>query len=96
MEEEGLLDCGIPRSEITLFKPVGCPACNKGYKGRVGVYEVVKITPRISRIIMEEGNSLQIAEAAKAEGFYDLRVSGLRKCAWGLTSLEEINRVTKD
>ncbi len=96
MQEEGLLDCGIPREEITLFKPVGCDLCNKGYKGRVGVYEVVRITPRISRIIMEEGNSIQIAEAAKAEGFYDLRISGLRKCAWGLTSLEEINRVTKD
>ncbi len=96
MQEEGLLDCGIPRNEITLFQPVGCDVCNKGYKGRVGIYEVVKITPRLSRIIMEEGNSIQIAEAAKAEGFYDLRTSGLRKAAWGLTSLEEVNRVTKD
>jgi type IV pilus assembly protein PilB len=96
LEEEGLLGCGIPREEITIFHPNGCDACNNGYKGRVGVYEVVKITPRIARIIMEEGNSIQIAEAAKAEGFYDLRSSGLRKCAWGLTSLEEVNRVTKD
>ncbi|HNE26903.1 MAG TPA: type IV-A pilus assembly ATPase PilB, partial [Pseudomonadales bacterium] len=76
--------------------PVGCELCNGGYKGRVGVYEVVRITPKISQIIMEEGNSLQIAQAAKEEGFFDLRRSGLRKCAWGLTSLEEINRVTKD
>jgi type IV pilus assembly protein PilB len=96
LQDEGLLDCGIPREEITLFQPVGCPACNKGYKGRLGVYEVVRITPKLSRIIMEEGNSIQIAEAAKAEGFYDLRTSGLRKCAWGLSSLEEINRITKD
>lgn len=96
LEEEGLFDCGLERSEITVFKPVGCELCNGGYKGRVGVYEVVRITPKISRIIMEEGNSIEIAEAAKEEGFYDLRRSGLRKCAWGLTSLEEINRVTKD
>jgi type IV pilus assembly protein PilB len=96
LEEEGLLDCGIPREEITMFKAVGCDLCNNGYKGRLGIYEVVKITPRIARIIMEEGNSLQIADAAKAEGFYNLRTSGLRKCAWGLSSLEEINRVTKD
>jgi type IV pilus assembly protein PilB len=96
LEEEGLFDCGLERSEVTVFKPVGCELCNNGYKGRVGVYEVVRITPKISRIIMEEGNSIQIAEAAKEEGFFDLRRSGLRKCAWGLTSLEEINRVTKD
>ena len=96
LEEEGLLDCGIPREEITIYKAVGCDLCSNGYKGRVGVYEVVKVTPRIARIIMEEGNSIQIADAAKAEGFYNLRTSGLRKCAWGLSSLEEINRVTKD
>jgi len=96
LEEEGLLDCGVPREEITLFRAVGCELCSNGYKGRLGVYEVVKVTPRIARIIMEEGNSIQIAEAAQAEGFFNLRVSGLRKCAWGLSSLEEINRVTKD
>ncbi|MBK8676743.1 MAG: type IV-A pilus assembly ATPase PilB [Cellvibrionales bacterium] len=96
LEEEGLFDCGLERSEVTVFKPVGCELCNGGYKGRLGVYEVVRITPKISQIIMEEGNSLQIAQAAKEEGFFDLRRSGLRKCAWGLTSLEEINRVTKD
>jgi type IV pilus assembly protein PilB len=80
----------------TIMKPVGCPKCQNGYKGRVGIYEVVKITPRISRIIMEEGNSIQIAEAARAEGFNDLRTSALIKCAAGVTSLEEVNRVTKD
>lgn len=98
LQEEGFLDCGLPREEITMytFNPEGCDACNKGYKGRVGVYEVVRITPAISQIIMEEGNALQIAAAAAKEGFYDLRRSGLRKAAWGLTSLEEINRVTKD
>lgn len=98
LQEEGFLECGLPRSEITIYQPnpEGCDACNKGYKGRVGVYEVVRITPALSKIIMEEGNSIEIAEAAAKEGFYDLRRSGLRKAAWGLTSLEEINRVTKD
>lgn len=80
----------------SIMKPVGCPKCQNGYKGRVGIYEVVRITPKISRIIMEEGNSIEIAEAARAEGFNDLRRSALIKCAAGITSLEEVNRVTKD
>jgi type IV pilus assembly protein PilB len=80
----------------TIMKPVGCPKCQNGYKGRVGIYEVVRITPKISRIIMEEGNSIDIADAAISEGFNDLRTSALVKCASGVTSLEEVNRVTKD
>lgn len=97
LKEEGLFDCGIPKEEVEIFQPVGCPSCNqKGYKGRVGVYEVVRITDEISRIIMENGNAIQIADAAKKAGFNNLRISGLRKAAMGLTSLEEVNRVTKD
>ncbi|MEH6568806.1 MAG: type IV-A pilus assembly ATPase PilB, partial [Halioglobus sp.] len=80
----------------TLMKPVGCKLCNEGYKGRVGVYEVVKITPEIARIIMEEGNSIEIDKAARAEGFNDLRRSALRKAARGETSLAEVNRITTD
>ncbi|WP_086930996.1 type IV-A pilus assembly ATPase PilB [Agarilytica rhodophyticola] len=95
-KEEGFDDIGMTRDEITLFRPNGCEKCNEGYKGRVGVYEVVRITPEISRIIMEGGNSIQIADAAKASGFNNLRVSALRKAAMGTTSLEEANRVTKD
>ncbi len=96
LAEEGFDNTGIPREEITLFHPVGCDACNKGYKGRVGVYEVVRITNTISRIIMEGGNAIQIADQARKEGFNNLRVSALRKAAMGITSLEEANRVTKD
>ena len=96
LEEEGMLDINIPKEEFELYKPVGCDKCTDGYKGRVGVYEVVRITPEISRIIMEGGNSIQIADAAKRAGFNDLRISALRKAAQGLTSLEEANRVTKD
>ncbi|MEH6911009.1 MAG: type IV-A pilus assembly ATPase PilB [Oceanicoccus sp.] len=80
----------------TLMKPVGCPKCSNGSKGRVGIYEVVRITDEIARIIMEDGNSIEIADRAKAEGFNDLRRSALMKAAQGLISLEEVNRVTKD
>ncbi|WP_275627639.1 type IV-A pilus assembly ATPase PilB [Pseudomonas sp. 273] len=96
---ETLLHEGFPEERIGSFKlysPVGCENCKNGYKGRVGIYEVVKITPALQRIIMEEGNSIQIAEQARKEGFNDLRISGLLKAMQGITSLEEVNRVTKD
>jgi type IV pilus assembly protein PilB len=96
LTQEGFDEIGIPRAEFQLFHPGGCEKCNGGYKGRVGVYEVVRITPLIANLIMEGGNSLQIARAAKEAGFNNLRVSALRKVAMGLTSLEEANRVTKD
>ena len=80
----------------TIRHAVGCGACNDGYKGRVGVYEVVRVTPEIARLIMEEGNSIQIKAQCDAEGFNDLRKSALQKVAQGLTSLEEANRITVD
>ena len=96
LSAEGFDKIGMERKDFTLFHPVGCSQCSNGYKGRVGVYEVVRITPRISSLIMEGGNALEIAELAKEEGFNNLRISALRKAAIGLTSLEEANRVTKD
>ncbi len=95
-KDEGLLDVGFERDEITLYKPVGCDSCTKGYKGRVGVYEVVRNTPEIQHIIMNNGNALEIAAKCQELGFNTLRQSALRKAAMGLTSLEEVNRVTKD
>ncbi len=80
----------------TLMKPVGCSKCSNGSKGRVGIYEVVRITDEIARIIMEGGNSIEIADQARKQGFNDLRRSALMKAAQGLISLEEVNRVTKD
>ncbi|GHD26045.1 type IV-A pilus assembly ATPase PilB [Parahalioglobus pacificus] len=80
----------------TIMKPVGCSNCKDGYKGRVGVYEVVRITPEIAAMILEEGNSLEISKAAREEGFDDLRTSALKKAAQGLISLEEISRITVD
>ncbi|MDG4554017.1 MAG: type IV-A pilus assembly ATPase PilB [Candidatus Competibacter sp.] len=96
---EELINQGFLESELkdlTVFKAVGCDQCNHGYKGRVGVYEVMPISEEIGRIIMENGNVLQIAEQARREGINDLRRSGLNKIRAGLTSLEEINRVTTD
>ncbi|MBU2710243.1 type IV-A pilus assembly ATPase PilB [Zooshikella harenae] len=97
--EKTLLEEGFTPEQAksaVLYGPKGCEKCNKGYKGRVGIYEVVKITPALSRIIMEEGNSIEIAEVAEKEGFSNLRKSGLVKALQGVTSLEEVNRVTKD
>jgi len=96
LNEAGMDKIGIAPSDFRIFQAVGCKKCSSGYRGRVGVYETVKITPLISSLIMEGGNSLDLAKAAKEEGFNNLRISALRKVAEGLTSLEEANRVTKD
>jgi type IV pilus assembly protein PilB len=96
---EALLNEGFPEERIgtfTIYEPVGCDHCNGGYKGRVGIYEVVKNTPDLQRLIMAEGNALQIDDQMRKDGFNDLRTSGLLKAMQGITSLEEINRVTKD
>ena len=81
-------------SEMTLYTPKGCDSCTDGYKGRVGIYEVMQITPEIAQIIMRGGNSLEIADVSLKAGFNNLRLSGIRKAAEGVTSLAEINRVT--
>jgi len=95
--EETLLEEGFTKdmlADATINKAVGCDSCSSGFKGRVGIYEVVKITDEISRIIMNNGNAIEIADAAAKEGFNDLRKSALMKVAQGITSLEEANRVT--
>jgi type IV pilus assembly protein PilB len=95
---QSLLEMGFTEEDLaqpfTVYGPTGCEKCNNGYKGRVGIYEVVKITDGIARIIMEEGNSIQIADQCRKEGFNDLSRSGLVKVMQGVTSLEEVNRVT--
>jgi type IV-A pilus assembly ATPase PilB len=95
-QQEGFEEAGIAIGDLTLFKPVGCKQCTNGYKGRTGIYEVLEVTPAVSRIIMEGGNSLGISDKAKEEGFRTLRQSALRKVAEGIISLEEANRITKD
>ena len=82
--------------ELTIYKAVGCDQCTRGYKGRIGIYEVMPLSEEMGRIIMEGGNSIQIADQARREGVNDLRQSGLNKVRMGMTSLEEINRVTTE
>ena len=79
---------------ITIFGPVGCNQCTDGYKGRLGIFQVMEVSETIGRIIMDEGNAMMIAEQAAKEGVWDLRRAGLQKVINGLTGLEEINRVT--
>ncbi len=83
------------QTEMTLYKAVGCDHCTNGYKGRIGIYQVMPISSAMSKIIMQNGNAIEIAEQAKKENIADLRESALVKAANGLTSLSEINRVTK-
>ncbi|HSG65928.1 MAG TPA: type IV-A pilus assembly ATPase PilB [Gammaproteobacteria bacterium] len=93
--KEGFTEADI-QSGLTVFHAKGCNQCTSGYKGRIGIYQVMPVTETIGRIIMEGGNAIQIAEQADAEGVPDLRRSGLKKIKDGITSLEEINRVTID
>jgi len=96
LSKDVLLSEGFPDKEIKLYKAVGCDQCDKGYKGRVGIYQVMKISEEMGRIIMREGNALELADQAQKENIPDLRQSALKKAMSGVTSLEEINRVTKD
>ncbi|MBK7211021.1 MAG: type IV-A pilus assembly ATPase PilB [Xanthomonadales bacterium] len=92
---EGFTQADID-SGMQLQEAVGCSGCNEGYKGRTGIYQVMPITESIAKIILSGGSAIQIAEQAKADGIPDLRASALLKAKNGITSLAEINRVTKD
>lgn len=94
--ELGFTEQDLANPDLQIFQPIGCAECREGYKGRVGIYEVMKVTPAISQIIMEDGNALQIAAASEKAGFDNLRRSGLKKVMQGITSLQEINRVTSE
>jgi len=95
-----LLAAGFTQQEIdeglTIYEPVGCSGCNEGYKGRVGIYQVMPMVEEIQKIVLQGGNALQISEVARSIGINDLRASALLKVKHGLTSLTEIDRVTKD
>ncbi|MGZ5585237.1 MAG: type IV-A pilus assembly ATPase PilB [Methylobacter sp.] len=94
-----LLDAGFKQEELRdlkIFSASGCEHCTNGYKGRVGVYQVLTLTDKMRTLILNGGNTDQLAECALAEGFNDLRRSGLNKVRMGLTSLEEIDRITKE
>ena len=96
---EALMELGFNDEMLetaTIKRAVGCNACKDGYRGRVGIYEVVKVTKTLANLIMDGDSSLDLDKQARLEGFADLRLSALRKAAQGLISLEEINRVTTD
>ncbi|NVJ51588.1 MAG: type IV-A pilus assembly ATPase PilB [Gammaproteobacteria bacterium] len=97
--KEAQLELGYTEEQagtFEIFEPVGCDNCTQGYKGRVGIYQVMPVSEEMGRIIMEGGNAIDIADQAKKEGVNDLRKSGLLKVMQGVTSLEEVNRVTQD
>ena len=97
--KEALLKSGFKENQVDglkIYGAVGCDQCTSGYKGRVGIYQVMPVSEEMGRIIMEGGNSMQLEQQAKIEGVADLRESGLKKVADGVTSLEEVDRVTKE
>jgi type IV pilus assembly protein PilB len=97
---ETLIDAGFKEEHVdgtwTPYQPVGCSACNNGYKGRVGIYQVMPISEDMQRIILADGSALEIAGQASKEGVRSLRESGLSKVKLGLTSLEEVLAVTNE
>jgi len=96
--KNALVEKGFTEQEVDegleVFGPKGCDKCGSGYKGRVGIYEVMKIVPDIQKIIMEDGNSMEIAEISQANGFNNIFQSAMVKVKTGFTSLDEVDRVT--
>ncbi|MEK9823917.1 MAG: type IV-A pilus assembly ATPase PilB, partial [Gammaproteobacteria bacterium] len=96
--KSALIEKGFTEQEVDegleVFGPKGCDKCGSGYKGRVGIYEVMKIVEDIQKIIMEDGNSMEIAEVSAANGFNNIFQSAMVKVKTGLTSLDEVDRVT--
>ncbi|OWV28256.1 type IV-A pilus assembly ATPase PilB [Halomonas campaniensis] len=96
---EALRKEGFSNEEIqqaTIYRPVGCKQCTHGYKGRIGIYEVVPITEAMRQLIMRDANALDIDQQRRKEGYPSLHRSGLLKVMQGITSLEEVNRVSKE
>ena len=93
LKKEGFEDADIAKG-ITVYRAAGCGQCTDGYKGRMGIYQVMPVTETIGRIIMEGGGALDIGDQATKDGIWNLRRSGLQKVKDGLTSLEEVNNIT--
>jgi type IV pilus assembly protein PilB len=97
---EAMLKAGFTEQDLASgwkpYRAVGCSACNNGYKGRVGIYQVMPVTERIQQLILSEGTALDIADQAAKDGVRDLRTSGLVKVKAGVTTLEEVISVTNE
>ena len=99
LPDKTLLSLGFKEDELKtlkLYGPVGCDNCTGGYKGRVGIYQVMTLSEKMRAMILDGANAMQLADQARAEGINDLRASGLNKVRMGITSIEEIERVTKE
>jgi len=98
MPAEALIKEGFPEEDVAagikIYRPVGCSSCTDGYRGRTGLYQVMPVSEDIQKIILQDGNAVDIAAQSAAEGIWDLRKSGLEKVKSGLTSLEEVNQCT--
>jgi len=97
---EAMLKAGFAETDLDggwkPYRAVGCSSCSNGYRGRVGIYQVMPITEEIQRIILSEGTAMDIDEQAKRDGVRDLRQSGLIKVRAGVTTLEEVISVTNE
>lgn len=100
LPKEALLDAGFTTGDIDgglkIYGPVGCSECNEGYRGRTGVYQVMPVSDTMKRMIMDSANAVTLADQARKEGIPDIRQSALVKVKGGITSLEEIDRVTQE
>jgi type IV pilus assembly protein PilB len=97
---EALLDAGFKEEELDgswmPYRAVGCSMCNNGYKGRLGIYQVMPVSEETQRLILSDSSALDIAQQAEREGVRSLRESGLHKVKLGLTSIEEVLAVTNE
>ena len=84
------------RHGVKPYKAVGCSKCNAGYRGRTGIYQIMPISDAMETLILEGGNTQDLEKQAQAEGIMNLRQSGIEKVKQGITSIEELNRVTRD
>jgi type IV pilus assembly protein PilB len=97
--EEFLLHFGftpVQLEGLTIYKAVGCDQCNEGYKGRVGMYQVMPMTEKLKALILAKGNAMEIAALSIEEGVNDLRMSGILKIIQGITTIDEVDRVTEE
>jgi len=94
--KEGFTQKELAKDDFTVFGPVGCDACNAGFKGRMGVYQVMQVSDEMKRLIMEGRNAIDLADQSQREGIPDLRQSALKKVKDGLISLDELNRITQE
>jgi type IV pilus assembly protein PilB len=94
--KEGFTQKELAKDDFTVFGPVVCDACNAGFKGRMGVYQVMQVSDEMKRLIMEGRNAIDLADQAQRERIPDLRQSALKKVRDGFLSLDELNRITQE